>query len=238
MSQTAINLLAVIIFVMTCGSILAPALDISPFIPAGLVFAGLSLVTVDRFAFKNLGVTLLIDWVAQFSDEHRERVLQHEAGHFLVAYLLGIPVTGYALTAWEALQQGHNAQGGVRFDDQIIQAQIEEGQLSTLIVERYCQVWMAGGAAEKEAFGDVEGGVDDVMKVRSLLRQLRVPGAQLEIKERTAALQAQQVMERNQDAYEALKQSMMARQPVESCIEAAINAGMEQPSAIPSVGAS
>lgn len=237
MSQTAINLLAVIIFVMTCGSILAPALEISPFIPAGIVFAGLSLVTVDRFAFKNLGVTLLIDWVAQFSQEHRDRVLQHEAGHFLVAYLLGIPVTGYALTAWEALQQGHNAQGGVRFDDQLIQAQIEEGQLSTLLVERYCQVWMAGGAAEKEAFGDVEGGVDDVMKVRSLLRQLRVPSAQLEIKERTAALQAAQVMERNQAAYEALKQSMVARQPVQDCINAAIQAGMEQPAAIPTVGA-
>lgn len=237
MSQTAINLLAVIIFVMTCGSILAPALDISPFIPAGLAFAGLSLATVDRFAFNNIGVTLLIDWVAQFSEEHRERVLQHEAGHFLVAYLLGIPVTGYALTAWEALQQGHNAQGGVRFDDQIIQAQIEEGQLSSLLIERYCQVWMAGGAAEKAAFGDVEGGVDDVMKVRSLLRQLQVPGAQLELKERTAALQAKQIMERNQAAYEALKQSMMERHSVQTCIEAAINAGMEQPTDIPKIGA-
>jgi len=238
MSQTALNLLSVVIFVLTCGSILAPALDISPFWPAGIAFAGLSFATVDRFAFNNLGVTLLVDWVAQFSKEHRDRVLQHEAGHFLVAYLLGIPVTGYALTAWEALQQGHNAQGGVRFDDQIIQAQIEEGQLSTLLVERYCQVWMAGGAAEKAAFGDVEGGVDDVMKVRSLLRQLRIPGAQLELKERTAALQAAQVMERNSAAYEALKQCMSERQPVQSCVEAAICAGMEQPSSIPAVGAS
>lgn len=229
MSQTAINLLAVTIFVMTVGSLLAPALDVSLFIPAGLAFGGLSLATVDRFVFDNLGVTLLIDWVAQFSEDHRNRVLHHEAGHFLVAYLLGIPVTGYALTAWEALQQGHNAQGGVRFDDQLIQAQIEEGQLSTLIVERYCQVWMAGGAAEKEAFGNVEGGVDDVMKVRSLLRQLKVPASQRELKERMAALQAKQVLERNDSAYEVLKQAMLERQSVEACIEAAIQAGMETP---------
>lgn len=145
MSQTALNLVAVIIFGMTFGSLLSSALGISPYIPASIAIAGLGLATIDRFAFDNLGVTLLVDAVAQTSPQHRERVLHHEAGHLLVAYLLGIPITGYALTAWEALGQGHRGQGGVRFDDRIIQAQIEEGQLSALWVERYCQVWMAGG---------------------------------------------------------------------------------------------
>jgi hypothetical protein len=228
MSQTAINVLAVVIFVMTFGSILAPALDLSPFVPAAIAFTGLLLATLDRFAFGNLGVTLLLDGVAQWSAEHRDRVVHHEAGHFLVAYLLGIPVTGYALTAWEAQRQGQNAQGGVRFDDQLIQAQIETGQLSILMVERYCQVWMAGGAAEKEAFGNVEGGVDDVLKVRSLLRQLQVPDAQRELKERNAALQAKQMLARNAEAYGALKKAMAERQPVQACVKAAIEAGLEQ----------
>lgn len=120
MSQTALNLVAVIIFGMTFGSLLSSALGISPYIPASIAIAGLGLATIDRFAFDNLGVTLLVDAVAQTSPQHRERVLHHEAGHLLVAYLLGIPITGYALTAWEALGQGHRGQGGVRFDDRII----------------------------------------------------------------------------------------------------------------------
>lgn len=220
MSQPALNLLAVVIFVMTVGSILSPALHVSSFWPAGIAFAGLILATVDRFIWGNQGITLLIDGLAQLSQAHRQRILYHEAGHFLVAYLLGIPVTGYALSAWEARQQGHQALGGVRFDDQRIQAQMEEGQLSALLVDRYCQVWMAGSAAEKREFGDIEGGVEDVLKVRSLLRNLQLNSAQLEQKERAAANQAQQMLERNDDAYRALVAAMAERQPVKDCVAA------------------
>lgn len=224
MSKPALNLLAITIFVMTVGSILSPVLKLSPFLPAGLAFGGLLLATVDRFVWDNQGVVLLVDGFAQASEAHRQRILHHEAGHFLVAYLLGIPVTGYALTAWEARQQGHQAQGGVRFDDQRIQAQIEEGQVSALLIDRYCQVWMAGSAAEKRKFGDIEGGVEDVIKVRSLLRHLQLPAPQLEQKERAAAYQAGHILARNDQAYQALMAAMAERQPVEDCISALVAA--------------
>lgn len=224
MSQTSLNLLAIAIFTLTLSTLLSPVLDISPFFPATATFGLLGLATVDRFAWSGQGGNLLVDYFAQWSEEHRQRVLHHEAGHFLVAYLLGIPVTGYALTAWEARQQGNQAAGGVRFDDQRIQAQIEEGRVSNDLIERYCQVWMAGGTAEQMAFGNVEGGVDDVVKLRGLLNELKYSPQMLEQKERWAAFQAKQMIERNGEGYKALKTAMAERKPVENCIEAIVEA--------------
>jgi hypothetical protein len=227
MSQTTLNLVAIAIFTLTVSTLLSPFLDISPFFPATATFGLMGLATVDRFAWSGQGGNLLVDWFAQRSEQHRSRVLHHEAGHFLVAYLLGISVTGYALTAWEAQRQGNLAAGGgVRFDDQRIQAQLEEGVIGSDIVERYCQVWMAGGAAEQLAFGDVEGGVDDVIKLRGLLNELKYSPQMLEQKERWAAFQAKQMIERNAAAYGALMTAMGDRQPVETCIEAIVEAAV------------
>lgn len=45
--------------------------------------------------------------------------MQHEAGHFLIAYLLGILPRGYTLTSLEALQKegSLNIQAGTAFVD-------------------------------------------------------------------------------------------------------------------------
>ena len=38
-----------------------------------------------------------IDKLARVDPAYRERILAHEAAHFLVAYCLGVPVTGYSV---------------------------------------------------------------------------------------------------------------------------------------------
>ena len=103
MPQTALNLIAVGIFVMTMTSLLGPIFNIPPVVPAAITFGILSLATADTLSWNSRGVSLLLDLFA--SAEQRQRIVNHEAGHFLTAYFLGIPVTGYTLTAWEMLKK-------------------------------------------------------------------------------------------------------------------------------------
>ena len=92
MSQTALNLAAISVFVLVLSSLLGPLFNLSPVVPAITVFSLLAIATLDNFSLQGQGGTLLIDWLASASPQHRERIVRHEAGHFLVAALLDVPV--------------------------------------------------------------------------------------------------------------------------------------------------
>lgn len=216
MSKISLNLIAITIFTLTLSSLLGPIFNLSPAVPAIATFCLLGLATLDTLSWQGQGGTLLVDWLAGASGEHRERIVRHEAGHFLVAYLLDIPVAGYALNAWEAFRQGHSAQGGVRFDDRELALEVQQGRLSAQLLDRYCTVWMAGIAAETLIYGSAEGGAEDRQKVRAVLTQLRLP-QQGQLKERWASLQAKSLIESHQSAYEALVAAMAQRLPVDEC---------------------
>ena len=217
MNPIALNLIALSIFAMTVTTILGPLIHLSPAVPAIATFTILGIVTLDSFTWQGRGGTIALDWLASFSPSHRARVARHEAGHFLVAQQLGIPVTGYTLSAWEALRQGQPGLGGVQFDTQELDTQLQTGKLSVQLIDRYCTVWMAGGVAETLAYDSVEGGGDDLQKLRMTLAQLRLPNAEIQQKERWAALQAKNLLQQNQDAYDALVIAMEARQPIADC---------------------
>ncbi len=217
MNQIALNLIAISIFAMTVTTILGPLIHVSPAVPAIAMFAVLGVATLDSFTWQGRGGTILLDWLASFSPAHRARVARHEAGHFLVAQQLGIPVTSYTLTAWEAFRQGQVGQGGVQFDTQELDTQLQTGKLSVQLVDRYCAVWMAGGVAETLAYDSAEGGADDVQKLRMTLAQLRLPNAEIQQKERRASLQAKNLLQQNQDAYDALVTALEERKPIEEC---------------------
>jgi hypothetical protein len=220
MSETTLNLVAITIFLLTLSIVLGPIVHISEYIPALAIVLLAGVFTTDRFGFDGKGGMLFVDWFAQQSEEHRERVLHHEAAHFLVAHLAKIEVTGYSLTAWDAMRDGQTGQGGVRFDDETLKAQLAQGILTGATIDRYCQVWMAGGAAEKMKFGTIEGGIDDVGKVRSLLRQMKLSEKDLAQRERLAASLATQTLKRNDEAYQALIATMRDRAALADCIAA------------------
>ena len=215
MQQTGLNIIAIAIFTMTLSCLLGPILNISPFIPAATTFGILGLVTVDTLSLNNRGVTLLLDLFA--SAEQRQRVIHHEAGHFLTAYFLGLPITGYTLTAWEALKQGHYGRGGVIFDTQELTEkpfQLEERRLT---LDRLCTVWMAGIAAEKLVYDTAEGGQEDVQQLRMALGLAGLSPQAYGQKERWAQLQATNLLKRYQQSYEALVTAMEARKSVAEC---------------------
>ena len=217
MSQLSINLIAIYIFLMTFSILLGPLINISPAIPAVTTLTVLGLATVDSFSWQGQGGTLILDWIARMtSAEHRDRIVRHEAGHFLVAHLLEIPISGYALNAWEAFKQGQSAQGGVQFDDLQLNEQLQQGQLTAQMLDRYCTVWMAGIAAETIAYDKAMGGAEDRMKLQGVLSQISAP-INAELKARWASLQARTLIESNLEAYEALITAMEQRVSVEEC---------------------
>ncbi|HLP91726.1 MAG TPA: ATP-dependent Zn protease [Nostocaceae cyanobacterium] len=220
MNQTAINLIAVSVFLMTVSVLLGPLVHISPALPAVATLAILGVATWDNFSFQGRGGTIVLDFLARFSKEYSDRIIHHEAGHFLVASLLDIPVTGYTLSAWEAWKQGQPGQGGVTFDDSELATQLPSGKISVQLVERYCTVWMAGIAAENLVFKSSEGGNDDKIKLMAVLQNLGLSESVCQQKLRFHLLQAKNLIESNWSSYQALVQAMQNRATLIECKEA------------------
>jgi hypothetical protein len=217
MSQTALNLVAISIFLMTFSVLLGPLINLSPVVPAIATFTILGIATFDNFSMQGRGGTIILDWIAGFSPAYRDRIVYHEAGHFLTAHLLNIPVTGYTLSAWEAWRQGQPGQGGVSFDDAELAMQIEQGKINAQMLDRYCTMWMAGIVAETLVFEKAEGGSDDQSKLATVLAVLGFSPAATQQKQRFHLLQAKTLLEENWSSYQALVQCMQKRASVLEC---------------------
>jgi hypothetical protein len=217
MSQTALNLVAISIFLMTLSVLLGPLIHLSPTIPALATFTILGIATFDNFSLQGKGGAIFVDWIAGFSSEYRDRIIHHEAGHFLVAHLLDIPVTGYTLSAWEAWKQGQPGQGGVTFDDSKLAAQLEQGTISAQMLDRYCTMWMAGIVAETLVFHQAEGGADDKSKLVGVLASLGFSPSTCQQKQQFHLLQAKTLLQENWSSYEALVKAMQQRASVIDC---------------------
>lgn len=214
MQQLSLNLIAIAIFLGTMSVLLGPFLHIPPTIPAAVTFLGLGLATVDNLTWQGRGITLLLDSIARLSPDYRQRILHHEAGHFLVAHLLGIPITGYSLSAWEALRQGNPGQGGVSVAPPNVTSSI-----SSTLLQQYCHVWMAGIAAESVVYGSAEGGREDREQLQAAFRVIKRPLSQAQYQERQSILQAKTLIQENKTAYNALVLAMAENASVADCCE-------------------
>lgn len=217
MSQTSLNLVAIAIFLVTLSTLAGPLFNLSPTIPAIATFSLLGLATLDSFSLQGKGGALVLDAIARTSPQYRDRIVHHEAGHFLIANLLDIPVTGYALSAWEALKQKQPGQGGVSFADDELASQLQQGALTAQLLDRYCTIWMAGIAAERLVYDNAEGGADDLNKLYTVLTPLGFSPTACEQKQRFCALQARTLLQDNWAAYTALVQAMQRGASVAEC---------------------
>ncbi|HLO86430.1 MAG TPA: ATP-dependent Zn protease [Nostocaceae cyanobacterium] len=227
MNQTAINLIAISVFLMTLSALLGPLVHLSPILPAAATVAILGVATLDNFRFQGRGGTIVIDWLARFSPEYSDRIIHHEAGHFLAASLLNIPVTGYTLSAWEAWRQGQPGQGGVTFDDSELAKQLPTGKITAQLLDRYCTIWMAGIAAEILVFNSAEGGNDDQGKLIEVLQALGFSETAYQQKIRFHFLQAKNLIQQNWSSYQALVQAMQQRLTVAECQEVIVKLNSE-----------
>lgn len=215
MSQTTLNLVAISIFLVTLSTLAGPLFNLSPTIPAIATFTLLGLATLDSFGLQGKGGAVVSDLFAWTSVTNRDRILRHEAGHFLVAHFLDIPVTGYTLSAWEALKQKQPGLGGVTFADE--ELQMQQGALKAQLLDRYCTLWMAGIAAENLVYNNAQGGADDLDKLRKVLAPIGFSAAAQELKQRFSTMQARTIIEEHWTAYEALVTAMQQRLSVAEC---------------------
>ncbi len=211
MNPLTLNAIAISVFGMTLSVLLGPLLHISPSLSAGVVLVGLSAVTLDGFQFQSLGLTLLLDSLARLSPRYQQRVLHHEAGHFLIAHLLDLPIEAYSLSVWEAFRNGNAQQAGVLLKQP--PNIVASGWLNANI-DKLCTVWVAGGIAEDLKYGLTQGNEDDLQQLRQSLSSL---GLNVRLHEEKAMRHARQLLRDNWQSYEALAAQMEKRQPIAEC---------------------
>ncbi|XP_073306939.1 uncharacterized protein [Primulina huaijiensis] len=131
-----------------------------------------------------LGLTLLdaiflggscLAQISSYWPPYKRRILVHEAGHLLVAYLMGCPIRGVILDPIVAMQMGIQGQAGTQFWDEKLQNELAEGRVSGTAFDRYCMVLFAGIAAEALVYGEAEGGENDENLFRSISVLLEPP---------------------------------------------------------------
>jgi hypothetical protein len=208
--QISFNLVAICVFAMTLSSLVTPLLNISSTVPILMIFAIVVITTIDGFFLQSAAATILLDAIASTNPAYRQRIIEHEAGHFLVAHLLNIPITGYTLSAWESFQQGQSAQGGVMFAPPPV-------DISSQLLQKYCTVWMAGIAAEKSIYSKSEGGTEDLQKLRGVLFLAGKQQQEIVNQENLATLQAKVLIKDHWVAYQALVTAMSNRTIVADC---------------------
>ncbi|CAN6465579.1 unnamed protein product [Victoria cruziana] len=153
--------------------------------------------------------------VAQISclwPPYRRRILVHEAGHVLVAYLLGCAIRGVILDPIIAMQMGIQGQAGTQFWDEGLENELSEGKLSGSTFDRYCMVLFGGIAAEALVYGDAEGGENDENLFRSICVLLQPPlnTAQMSNQARWSVQQSYNLLKRHRVAHRAIFKSLEA----------------------------
>jgi hypothetical protein len=178
------------------------------------------------YAFLSLGLTapsIVQRGVAAvrsaLSPEYRARMLRHEAGHFLVGHIVGLPVVGYATNAASSAVECAEPSA----DDGAPPIDADEA------LNRFAVVSLAGVVAECLCFGKAEGGLADLSQLNAAQvrtrYQAKAEGSEREDSEqnrvRWAAVQAYALLHSNGPAFERLVSAMQAGLPVAECEAAA-----------------
>eukprot|EP01039_Chlorochromonas_danica_P002681 gene2681-2930_t len=176
------------------------------------------LVTIIPGTFLLFGLDQLIFRGAYFESvyralapEYKKKVINHEAGHFLIAYLLGLPIRAVATSAFDALKYPEiKGQAGTIFFDAKMAEEIASGKLTRKSLDRLSVVLMAGIAAEAAIFGNSEGGIADEQALISALTSVSPPWNILRIQSqaRWGVLQAISLIQEHRAAFDALAKAL------------------------------
>ncbi|KDP23574.1 hypothetical protein JCGZ_23407 [Jatropha curcas] len=181
----------------------------------------LFLWTLDSVSFNGGVGGLVLDTIGHtFSRKYHNRVIQHEAGHFLIAYLLGILPKGYTLSSLEALQKegSLNVQAGTAFVDFEFLEEVNAGKVSATTLNRFSCIALAGVITEYLLYGYAEGGLADINKLDLLLNGLGFTQKKADSQIRWSVLNTVLILRRHERARAKLAEAMSMGKSVGSCI--------------------
>ncbi|KAG8383447.1 hypothetical protein BUALT_Bualt04G0014200 [Buddleja alternifolia] len=150
---------------------------------------------------------------SSFFPDYKERIASHEAAHFLVSYLLGLPILGYSLD----IGKEH-----VNLIDEKLEKLIYSGQLDSKELDRLAVVAMAGLAAEGLKYDKVIGQSADLFTLQRFINRSKpqLSKDQQQNLTRWAVLFAASLIKNNRVLHEALISAMSKNATVVECIEA------------------
>eukprot|EP00879_Flechtneria_rotunda_P016603 GHRR01017373.1.p1 GENE.GHRR01017373.1~~GHRR01017373.1.p1 ORF type:complete len:287 (+),score=77.09 GHRR01017373.1:97-957(+) len=105
------------------------------------------LLIADQVANAGGGEALIIDTLGRIiKPAYKDRVTWHEAGHFLIAYLVGLLPKDYTLSSLDAFKRYRalNVQAGCQFCGGNFDSELAAGRISSSSLDRYSCVALAG----------------------------------------------------------------------------------------------
>ncbi|RWR85717.1 hypothetical protein CKAN_01459000 [Cinnamomum micranthum f. kanehirae] len=187
---------ALVAFLGGVSFLLSQGIDIRPNLAAILGLAWLDSILLGGSSLAQISCL----W-----PPNRRRILVHEAGHLLTAYVMGCPIRGVILDPIVAMQMGIQGQAGTQFWDEKLENELAEGRLSSASFDRYCMVLFAGIAAEALVYGEAEGGENDENLFRSICVLLQPPLsiAQMSNQARWSVMQSYNLLKWHKHAHRA-----------------------------------
>ncbi|KAM0835856.1 hypothetical protein ACQ4PT_062681 [Festuca glaucescens] len=224
------------------GLSISAAFELSQF-QALFLFVGLLFVwSVDLIYLNGGARNLVLDTLGHsLSQKYHNRVIEHEAGHFLIAYLLGVLPKEYTITSLETLMKkgSLNVQAGTAFVDFefveeancprrtwtcynlcidymfSLKIKLEDDQM----LNKFSCIALAGVATEYLLYGYAEGGLADVNKLDGLFKSLGFTQNKADSQVRWAVLNTILLLRRHEKARSKLAEAMSSGISVGSCIQ-------------------
>jgi len=178
-------------------------------------------VGIDQVLNGGLLENLIIDSIARTVDgEYSDRIARHEAGHLMVAYLIGVMPKAYTLSTWEALNKyrSPNVQAGTVFLDASLQKEVSTGSLSGKSLDKFIFIALGGVAVEYLSFGQAKGGKSDIAQVDNLLQAVGMDQRQGSAQVRWSLLNAVEMLRPQMGTHERVAAAMQRGASVGECI--------------------
>jgi hypothetical protein len=136
-----------------------------------LIPATFAIFSIDQLFYKGAGFESVYQTLFP---EYKQKVIAHEAGHFLLSYLLGVPVRGCVTSAMEARKYPDiRGQAGTIFYDYKLADELVKQKVTRSSLDRVSVIIMAGIAAEALKYNKAEGGAVDESSLIQFLSSIQ-----------------------------------------------------------------